>query len=281
MQAENPQLLALTNPESNLFGSVFSVYVAGGVIGFAVVCQPHLLTKALYLEHDRDVRRFIHVSLAVTVVFFTLLLAGLAAHATLAPGVPQDRVMATWLAGQFDGVGYALISVALVAAGMSTLDGILVATSTIAANDLFLPIAEHTRLAGGDPEARARLAWRFGQGTLVVMGVVAYLLCLDPPKLLGIFGQVGVYGLLAAAVGPVLIGVLARDAASKVHAATAAALVGAGVHFGLYLGGFDPNPAVTATWGILAAALVVPFADAMDGGLLSVARGMRRRLTGG
>ncbi len=253
LAATRPELLRLVNPESALFGSVFSVYVAGAVIGFAVVCQPHLLTKALYLEHDKDVRRFVHVSLGVTVVFFTLLLAGLAAHAHLQPGIPQDRVMATWLAGQFGGAGWALISVALVAAGMSTLDGILVATSTIAANDLFLPLA--TRALGDrDAEARGRLAWRFGQITLVVMGLAAYLVCLDPPKLLGIFGQVGVYGMLAAAVGPVVLGVFSRSE-DLGFVASATAIVGATVHFALYLGGFDPNPAVTATWGILASAV--------------------------
>ena len=41
------------------------------------------------------------------------------------------------------------------------------------------------------------------------MGIVTWLILSgEPPKLLGIFGQTGVYGIVAAAVSPILIGVL-------------------------------------------------------------------------
>ncbi|MCA9544841.1 MAG: hypothetical protein KC613_10640, partial [Myxococcales bacterium] len=129
LTAETPQLTAWVNPQPvpvgkgipALFGDVFSVYVAGGLVGFAVVCQPHLLMKSLYLKEDRDVPRYVIITMAVTAIFFSLLLAGLAAHGTIDPGtVRQDRIMATWLQAQFDDVPYVLISVALVAAGMST-----------------------------------------------------------------------------------------------------------------------------------------------------------------
>ena len=270
LQARAPELLAAVNPNSALFGSVFSVYVSGVIVGFAVVCQPHLLTKALYLKRDEDVTRYVQVSLGVTAIFFTLLLAGLAAHSAFAPGaIPQDRVMAVWLASRFSDVPFVLISVALVAAGMSTLDGILVAMSTIASNDLFLPVAEATFMADRTPEARARAAYRFGQVTLVGMGAVAFVVCLDPPKYLGIFGQVGVYGILAASVVPVLMGVLGAGPEMR-GAAQLTALLGAVVHFALYFRGFDPNPAVCATWGILASAAV---------GAAALAR--RRRATRG
>ena len=251
-----PHLLSWTNPRSTLFSSAFSVYVAGFVIGFAVVCQPHLLMKALYLKEDRDVRRYVQVTLGVTAIFFALMLAGLAAHSAFAPGqVPQDHVMAVWLASRFGDVPFVLISVALVAAGMSTLDGILVAMSTIASNDIFLPIAERTFLKGRARDVQARAAFRFGQASLVALGLGAFFICLgQPPKYLGIFGQVGVYGILAAAVAPVVLGVVRRDAATLGGVAKLAAVAGAGTHFALYFGHFDPNPAVTATWGIFAAA---------------------------
>lgn len=241
-----------------LFDSVFSVYVAGLVIGFAVVCQPHLLMKSLYLKRDEDVRRYVGVTMVVTLVFFSLLLGGLAAHAVIAPGtVPQDRIMVTWLASQFGDTSFVLISVALVAAGMSTLDGILVALSTIASNDLFLPIAQRSILKGRSLADQQRIAYRVGQGALVAMGVGAYLICtFEPPKLLGIFGQVGVYGLFTAAVGPIVLAVSGRSGPGWRPVAWAMALVGPGVHFTLYLTGFDPNPGVTATWGILTVPVV-------------------------
>ncbi len=176
LNARLPQLTAWVNADPVpagpgipvLFGDVFSVYVAGSVIGFAVVCQPHLLMKSLYLKSDADVPRYVGITLVVTAIFFSLLLGGLAAHAVIQPGdVPQDRIMVTWLQGQFSDVPYVLISVALVAAGMSTLDGILVAMSTIASNDLFLPLAQRGFLKGRPLAAQQQVAYRVGQGVLV------------------------------------------------------------------------------------------------------------------
>ncbi|MCB9543338.1 MAG: hypothetical protein H6703_12940 [Myxococcales bacterium] len=211
VEAHGPELLAAVNPKSSLYGDVFSVYIAGFVIGFAIVCQPHLLMKALYLERDEDVNRYVTITVCITALFFLLLLAGLAAHATFDPasGPTQDTVMVLWLKDQFGPIPFVLISVALVAAGMSTLDGILVAMSTVMSNDVFLPVAERTFLAHKTPEQRARVAYRFGQASLIAMGVVTWLILSgDKPKLLGIFGQTGVYGIVAAGVGPILIGVL-------------------------------------------------------------------------
>lgn len=278
LAARDAHLLAAINPESVLFGDVFSVYVAGFVIGFAVVCQPHLLMKALYLEKDEDVGKYVAVSVGVTALFFTLLLAGLAAHAVLDPATAaaarQDAVMVEWLQTQFGDVTYVLISVALVAAGMSTLDGILVAMSTVVSNDVYLPVASRTFLAEQTAEQQQVSGYRFGQVMLVLMGVVTYLFLVEeppavltaigelgwigaliglalpvvvgvvaprnarqpllivaaivvgvillststilsieerPPALLGIFGQRGVYGIIAAAIGPILLGVMLPD----------------------------------------------------------------------
>lgn len=276
LTAETPQLTAWVNPEPvpagkgipALFGDVFSVYIAGALVGFAVVCQPHLLMKSLYLKSDADVPRYVGVTMLVTAVFFSLLLAGLAAHGTLEPGtVRQDRIMATWLQSQFSDVPYVLISVALVAAGMSTLDGILVAMSTIASNDLFLPLARNGLLKGRPPEEQQRVAYRVGQVVLVGMGLVAYLICsFEPPKFLGIFGQLGVYGLFTAAVGPVVLGVTGRSGARWRPVAWAMATVGPGVHFALYLAGVHPNPGFTAAWGIIAVPVAGLAAYALTGG---------------
>ena len=275
LEARDANLLATVNPDSVLYGDIFSVYVAGFVIGFAVVCQPHLLMKALYLEKDEDVGKYVMVSVGITFIFFTLLLGGLAAHAVLDPAASevarQDAVMVAWLKTQFGEVSFVLISVALVAAGMSTLDGILVAMSTVVSNDVYLPIASRTFLSQHSAEQQQLAGYRFGQVVLILMGVVTYLFLVKepdpvlgllgelgwigvviglalpvaaaftapksamrpriitgavvlgtllvacgtilglearPPKLLGIFGQTGVYGIIAAAVGPILIGVL-------------------------------------------------------------------------
>jgi sodium/pantothenate symporter len=264
LSAVDPNLAKPVNPASPLFGSVYAVYVCGFVMGFALMCQPHIMTKALYVKSDRDVRRFLIVAIGVGLAFTGLLLVGLYAHLAELPreafvdpatgAFRQDMVMTSYVTHTFSPTMVAIITVALMAAGMSTLDGILVALSSIAANDLYLNVAETRWLAGAPRQVKSRAAHRASQMILVLMGVVAFVIALDPPALLGIFGQIGVYGIVAASAVPILFGIVFPSLGKGV--ALAATLVGLGLHFGLYYLAGWPNPGVTASTAILASAAV-------------------------
>jgi SSS family solute:Na+ symporter/sodium/pantothenate symporter len=242
LKAIDPHLVEPINSSSSLFGSFFSVYVSGFIIGFALICQPHIITKALYVKSDREVWKFLGVAITVSLVFSSLLLVGLYARVAKIPDVPQDQVMMAYLAQTFSPEMLALVAVALLAAGMSTLDGILVSLSTIAANDLVGPLARG-RISGH----------RLSQLMLVAIAIVSFAIALYPPELLGIFGQVGVYGIVAASAVPILFGILFP--AMTARTATAAALTGLIAHFALYTAGASANPGVTAAWGVMASAV--------------------------
>ncbi len=293
LEAKDPALVALINPKSSLFGSFFSIYVSGFVIGLAIVSQPHIITKALYVKDDRDVRRFLAVALIVTFIFFGLLVVGLYAHVADIPASEfidpatgkfrQDLVVTVYLKHSFGPVMLAVVTVAIMSAGMSTLDGILVALSTMAANDLVLNLTENNLLKGRPESYKARFTARASQGVLVAMGILAFFLSIKPPELLGIFGQLGVYGIIAASTVPILYGITFPVVGKR--SMFAAAITGIGLHLALYAWGywatgagvnlvevaqhlgplgwiFDTsieqlgfkNPAVTATYGLLASA---------------------------
>lgn len=254
IRAVDPNLATATNVSNGFFDSIFKVYVAGFIVGFAVVCQPHILSKALYVKDDRAVRRYLGVTIAVTLVFTALLFVGLYVRAGNFPqNLKYDTVMAVYIAETFSGPLLAFISVALVAAGMSTLDGILVALSSIAGNDLFLSLTENTLLKNKSEEEKLMVAHRASQGILLVMGLVAFIIALYPPEMLGFFGQLGVYGLVAASTGPVVVGVLMHGSRTvSKNWMFLSALVAMGVHFVLYIWGGIDNPAVTASYGVLA-----------------------------
>ena len=262
LASQDPNLIKAINPGSSMYNSFFSIYVSGIVIGFALVCQPHILTKALYVKDDRDVRRYLAVTIVVSVVFAALLLVGLYARLADIPATAfldasgnfrQDLVVVKYLEHTFSPSMLAVVAVALLAAGMSTLDGILVALSSIAANDLF------TNLMGDrlpkDPEKRSAIGHRASQVILVLIGIVAFVIALHPPKLLGIFGQVGVYGIVAASAVPIVGGIFLPR--MNKHQALIAVLLGLGIHFGLYFFGPPMHPGVTATWAILASSVAV------------------------
>ncbi len=271
--AQNPNLVLGVNPESPLFGTFFSVYVSGFVIGFALVSQPHIMIKAMYVESDSDVWKYLGVTIGVSVVFTALLFVGFYAHLAAIPAdrfvdaatgaFRQDMVMTVYITETFSPTWVAIITVALLAAGMSTLDGLLIALSSITANDLFLNLTRNNLLAEMDEPSKLKAAHRAGQLILIALGVVTFIIALDPPKLLGIFGQVGVYGIIAASAAPILFGII-FESFGKIGA-FASAITGLGVHLALYLmnmnGAFDAswgfaNPGVTATYAIFGSVAV-------------------------
>lgn len=300
LSAIDPALAATANPKSPFYGSFFSVWIAGFVIGFGLVCQPHILTKALYVRSDKQVAAYLGVATVISVVFTALLLIGLYARLgdipadaflDAATGRPKaDAVVTVYIQHTFGPGLRAVIAVALLAAGMSTLDGILVALSTITANDLYLELGRDRWLKGLSPAAQSKAAHRASQIILILLGLATLVISLDPPALISIFGQIGVFAIAAGSTPPIVFGIFARRMPGKV--AFASALLSTGTYVGLSLWGrsaaadkvdlvglvqgwgplahlFDTdapllgllNPAVPATYGILLGLLFgLPFA---------------------
>jgi sodium/pantothenate symporter len=131
------------------------------------------------------------------------------------------------------------VSTAILAAAMSTLDGLLVAIAASVGNDL---------LPGKGSVMGNRLV-------LVALAVATILGALYPPKLVLILGQLGIYGLVAASAGPLLAALFlpGRTTAPSAFASAAAALT---VHFGLALT-VVANPALAA---VAALAVGIPIA---------------------
>ncbi|HJL21497.1 MAG: sodium:solute symporter [Sandaracinus sp.] len=265
LAARDPQLTGATNASSFLFSTPFEVFVCGFVVSFGLVCQPHILMKSLYLRSDRDVNRYLVIAAVIGVVFALILVAGLYARVAYPEldGAAQDTIMASYIGKAFSPVAGVLISVALLAAGMSTMDGILVSASTIAGSDLFLGALGEKLAPKATDEERQQLALKASRAILVAMGAVAFVLALNPPELVGLFAQTGIYGLVAASLAPVTFGVFAKNPDGRW--AFAAALVGPAVHFthffvSTYGLGAPINPAVTATEGVAASTLVLAVA---------------------
>lgn len=281
LRAIDQSLVAPVNTGGALFNDVFSIYVAGFVIGAIVVCQPHILTKALYVKDDRSVKIYLVVFACVFVLFQLLGTVGFFAHFvvpdealidTATGAFRQDLVMTRYLQAIFPDVVFTFVSIVLLAAAMSTLDGLLVSISTITANDLVLNVIGKKKRERWGDEQQMAFALKVSHVVLVVIAVAAFLINLQPPKLLGIFGQTGVYGLTAAAALPLLLGVVFRRLpVALVWTGSAAALV---IHFVLFFKGADmfpgapftfANPGVTAA---LAALTTIPL-TALTGVALS------------
>ena len=236
------------NPDSDLYFDFFSVFGSGFLITFALMLQPHILTKMLYLKGDGDVNRFIGTTAVAIVCFMMMLAVGFYARLSGLEVERQDAVVASYITAEFGGTGpgsyfLALVGITLLAAGMSTLDGILVALSSMVVRDIYQPFSGREDFNQGRGLLLSRLV-------LIGIGLVALAIAYNPPALVGIFAQKGVYGLGAASLVPLLFGILWRGPLPA-WLVGSAALLGLTAHLGfLFIGGV-PNPAVSAAYGVL------------------------------
>jgi SSS family solute:Na+ symporter/sodium/pantothenate symporter len=207
-------------------------------------------------------------------IFTAVLLVGLYARLQLGGDLPPDTVVATYIATGFAPGLRAFIMLGVLAAGFSTLEGVILALSTIFGNDFFGTIA---KARGVDAERLQTLLLRVGRIFLVALApitlVLAWRQIVAPSLSVAIFAQNGIYGLFAATFAPVLFGIFSKRASAWLaFTAAATALV---VHFGMYYGHithYHNNPAVPATCALVISTLVMTVGVGLardDGGTVS------------
>jgi Na+/proline symporter len=269
----DPNLASVTNPKSLLFRHWFEVFVVNFIVGFALAVQPHFIIKSLYVKSEREVNLYLGVAVAVGTLFTMVLLTGLYARMQASGFVNEfitvnkmgvDGVVPAYIIKTFSPTVGVLISIAILAAGMSTLDGILVALSAIVANDIFLVI--HRNRSGFSKEERMRLAFKAGRYSLIAFAILAFVLSLTQHYYkefsVAIFAQEGVYALFAATFVPILFGMFVQDINKKiVFFASLGALV---VHFAFRYGKLSiltnadyTNPGLTAAYGLIMSLIIV------------------------
>jgi len=259
LDAVAPHYGSMVNPDSLLFRDLFEVVVANFIIGLAIIMQPHIISKSLYLRSERDVNTYLVTAMVAGTIFTAVLLVGLYARIDLGADLPPDRVVATYIATCFAPGLRAFIMLGVLAAGFSTLEGVILALSTIFGNDFYGTIA---RARGVAADRLNSQLLRVGRIFLIALAPLTLLLAwrqiVAPSLSVAIFAQNGIYGLFAATFAPVLFGIFSkRTSAPLAFGAAVTALV---VHFGMYYGGithYHNNPAVPAAFALVISTLVM------------------------
>ncbi len=113
IQAVSLHLTSVTNPISPFFSTQFEVWVCSFVIGFALVAQPHLMTKPLYLKERKDMRVFMWTGILTYTSFMIILLGGFYAILSLPRGINPDASLAYYIVGAFQPQVATFISLAI------------------------------------------------------------------------------------------------------------------------------------------------------------------------
>lgn len=282
LAAINPDLVKSTNPTSPLFRDFFEIAFAQIVVGIAVVCQPHIITKSLLLKRESDVNKYLISATLIQGLFFLVVFAGFYARLTFPDmtvnGQPLgiDGVVSAYVVKVFS-QGWVAIAVGLVivlgliSAGLSTIEGLIQSLSTTITSDIFKPI--FGKLIHNEDNYII-----VNRIVIVLIAIAAYFASyqqiVSPNLSVAIFAQNGVYSFFSIAFVPIVFGIFLKEV--KLSSALTGSLTAFGVYFftyylspwlivskGISLGFFDhyfsgkvQNPAIAASFAIVISVVV-------------------------
>lgn len=270
LSAIDPKLVQTTNELSFLFRDYFEIIVAQMVVGIAIVCQPHIITKSLLLKSDSDVNKYLITASIVQMIFFLVVFTGLYARIEFpdlminGSTLKLDGVISAYVVRKFPVFVGLIVVMGLISAGISTLEGLIQAISTTITTDIIKPL--FGKFLSGDEKKNSSSLILINKIVIVTIGLLSIYLSYDQlvnPKLsVGIFAQNGVYAYFSAAFVPILFGMFFKNV-SKLSVISAS-LVAIVVHFSFFYGQIKvpfsvatgENPGVAAAMAILSSVFV-------------------------
>jgi Na+/proline symporter len=211
LEKQDPNLVGWLNTSTPLYHSWWSMF-AWTVALLPLGLLPHIGNKLWALEHDRDRLRFVKFAFVAGMLMACMGFGGLLARAVLGDALLADgmspnqalprlfiELFPTWLA--------ALIGVGVLAAIMSTADGLVVSSSQVIANDLYrrtyVP-RRHPDMPDEEVDRRVLLISRFSTiGVLLICAALAWMLV---DKNIALIIMIGTGGMMAAFAGPLVMG---------------------------------------------------------------------------
>lgn len=262
--AIDPELGDWKNGQSPLFRDFFEIVICQIIVGVAIVCQPHIITKSLLLKSESHVNKFLWVAVLTEILFFSVVLVGLYVR-ILNPDlsadgkiIPVDNVVTWYVVNHFPVYMGLILILGLISAGLSTLEGLIQSLSITVTSDILNPLVGKSL----DIEKNGIF---FNKLVIVVLAIVSFFLTKDqlinPNLSVGIFAQNGVYAYFSAAFFPVLYGTFRKG--TPVFAAFGASVTAVLVHFSVYYIPLTPymqgpvkNPGIAAALAIVSSLIV-------------------------
>lgn len=262
----DPNLIKPTNESSFLFRDYFEIIYAQIVIGVAIVCQPHIITKSLLLKNDKDVNKYLTAGIITQSLFFLVVITGLYARIVFPElkvnGLPikLDGIISAYVVHEFPVYIGLIVVLGLISAGISTLEGLIQSISTTITADIIKPL--FGKYFSKDEKKNTSATILTNRIVIIGIGIVSVFLSYDqlinPNLSVGIFAQNGVYAYFAAAFVPILFGMFLKDTPKA--AVITASLVAIIIHFSFFYGNIKvpfsiasgQNPGVSAAVAITA-----------------------------
>ncbi|MGR8921111.1 MAG: sodium:solute symporter family protein, partial [Gammaproteobacteria bacterium] len=278
LETIDPALTGFLHPTHPLFDSywdLIAIFFAHLPLGLL----PHIGNKLWALKSNRDQNRFITISFVFGLLLPAIACGGVLARVLLGDDLlmegntPNQAIPALFIA-TLPAWAAALIGAGVLAAVMSTADGLVVSTAQIFANDIFRRTIAPRWMADSDDARIDRIGLLIGRVATVVVLLGAIALAWSTRDMnVALLVWIGVGGMMAATAAPMFLGVLWRR--STRDGAITGFIVG-GTVFSLMRGGVlkaawfaDSALEPFGVW--LESQAVNPYSCATVGGFMAIA----------
>ncbi len=250
LTAQDSDLGRVFHPESDYFYSLPAV-IGALLIQWAFASAPHLFNKVLGVKDERDLGKMIFVYVVTKLCCLAVFFGGFYSRAHLGDQVVMsDLALVEYMVRVFPAVIAALMIVVILAAAMSTTDGLFVSISTVFANDIFLKVLVRRGILKMSKRRAEKTALLVSRVATVGAGILACLLVLNPPRYMADIQWLGISGIAAGTLGPILYAVYGKK---KAHARAAefSMVIGLTSYLVLYFGGIEKSAMAAGAWATL------------------------------
>lgn len=205
--AIDPGLLRPTGANNSIpVPMLFSFWV---LVGIGVLGLPQTTQKCLAFRDDKSLRRaMIYGTVVIGIILLATHLAGALGRGVL-PDLPAgDLIMPTLIIRLMPPALAGLFAAGVLSAIMSTVSSMLIIASATLFRDVY--IAWH--LKGDVQKASPEFARKASLGLTGLLGIVVFILALEPPDLLAWINLFAFGGLEATFFWPILLGLLWKGA---------------------------------------------------------------------
>jgi len=206
LRAKDENLVGWLNKKDVLYHSWWSV-LAVLLAHIPLGMLPHIGNKLWALKDPRQRQKFIRLAFSFGLILGMLGLGGIMARVILGEGVNGNQALALLFIELFPSWMAALLGVGILAAVMSTADGLVVSSSQIVANDLYrLTFVPRFRSNLDEAEIERRVLNMSRISTVVIMLLCTALAWSMLDMNVTIIVWIGTGCMMAAFAGPLILG---------------------------------------------------------------------------
>lgn len=225
LAAIDPKLAMPLNPDNGGYPDV--IHVAGMFIAhFWWALNPQLINKVTYLKSEKDVKTFCWLGPLLMFLMCSVVLVGSYTRVLVPEGLGEtitgmDNAVPYYVSVIFPKFIGAVFLVVIMAAMMSTVDGVLLYVSSILGCTLYKNTYVANRIAKGetmDTEKVERTTMNILKYSTFVIGLIAVPIAFNKPSNLTamLWGAAG--PIMSAVAGPVVIGIYSKKPSAKAAA---------------------------------------------------------------